>query len=184
MALTLAEGGQAFQRRAATEEELARDARHWQWMKLEPIADALPPEWSDRYRALVDEFGEREHDLLSYVTTSWAREETLPVDLGSLSLPELVGFLTSWQPRDPFGSIGLDGLVQQLTGVVASNPGVYVEHSEVFKDLHPRYVRAFFAGVREAEQKDAIVDWANVLALADWVVTQRDEDVPAGGGRM
>jgi hypothetical protein len=168
--------------REPTEDEEQSYIRHWLRNKLAPLSEGLTGDWQRRWQELVSAEGVPEAaDFAAYMTTGWARDETLPVELDELGIDELVEFLRSWEPTSDFMSTRREGVGRNLATLVARDPAKYTPHALRFRDLRPVYVRSFFEAIRQALQDDKVIDWPPVLLLAVWVLEQRDDDAPHDG---
>jgi len=169
--------------RMPSEEEISRYREIWQRDRLAWIGpENLPEVWRDRYRTLVQQYGEPEHlEFPAYMEFGWIgpANPKSAEELKSMSVEEIVTFLKTWQPpENMFREPSPEGLGRVLASVVAEDPRRFAEQAERFRGLDPTYVRSLFYGLREALQKHKkTFDWSQVLQLCRWVVTQ-PRDIP------
>lgn len=157
-------------------EQIERYRKSWQAKKLSLIHSALPESWQTRYRALVAELGEPEHEEFSAYTVSWRGPQS-PKDVAELkkmSPSELTAFLATWNPdKAPLGfGPSHEGLGRTLTNLVAAEPSHFAEMALEFRGLDPTYVRSFLQGFRDALGQSREFSWATVVDLCLWVVEQ------------
>lgn len=169
---------------AAGRFETDREERQWKWLHLAPIRDVLPDQWRERYNTLAAEFGEKEWPEYVFPPSSirWGYESPKSSDdIRQMSFEELITYLKEWQPSEsPVGPTP-EGLGQQLTAVVASEPERFADEVENLKGLDPTYVRAVLSGLHEALRQKGPVAWPLVLRLCKWVIEQPQEANKAKG---
>ncbi len=167
--------------------EKDEDLRFWKLRHLAPIRDILPDQWRERYKDLVAEFGEIEWP--EYVSppsfVHWGYESPKSSeDLSQMSFEELISYLKEWQPSEsPIGPTP-EGLGQQLTAVVSSEPERFANEVESLKGLDPTYVRAILSGLHEALKQKGTVAWSPILRLCKWVIEQPQEGDRSKAVRM
>jgi len=160
------------------------ERRYWQLRHLAPIKNVLPDHWKERHSELVEEFGEIEWP--EYVSPpssmhfGWDSPKSSE-DLSRMSFDELIAYLKEWQSSGSPVGPSPEGLGQQLTAVVASEPERFANEVEALKDLDPTYVRAVISGLHEALKQKGTVAWPPILRLCKWVIEQPQEvDKPKG----
>jgi hypothetical protein len=161
-----------------TDEEAARYARRWRRDRLSLLGTDLPPEWKERYNALVEELGQPEPpESGAYTITSWVGPESprTAEDLAAMTADDIVAYLKTWRPPGAFMGPSPDGLARELAGVVAQDPERFVQASSSFRDLDPTYVRGLINGLRDAAKQGHVFSWSPVLDLCLWVVRQSRE---------
>ncbi len=174
---------QAYEARIAatgqqpTPEDTARFRKLWQRRQLTPIADQLPPSWAQRYQAIIDEFGpEPKEPSGGFVGPT---SPTTKEDLAAMTAEALVDYLASWTPTDEFLGPSRAGIGLHLTSIVATSPTLLDNVLDRLRTLHPTYLRSYFYGLREANEKKRTITWEQVLNLATWIVNQpRDAAMP------
>lgn len=160
-----------------TDEEIDQYRRLWQRDRLSWFKSHLPDDWKDTYKDLVDEFGEpKQPEFPSYGAT-WVGP-TSPKDaneLKTMTVLEIVEFLTNWVPPDDLFASSLDRLGRVFSSVVSQDPERFVNETNRFKGLDPTYVRALLGGLREALKQNRTFPWEPILDLCHWVVQQPRE---------
>lgn len=78
------------------------DREAWQWSRLAWIGpEHLPPDWRDRYQALVQKYGEPEHqEFPPYSRRAEPTGPKTPNELGTWPVDQLLEFLTTRMPSD------------------------------------------------------------------------------------
>lgn len=158
----------------------------WQRDRLGPVADYLPDDVADRYRGLVERFGEPEHpDFLTWSSvSSWSGSESpMPEgDMGSWPFSQIIEYLQRWRPDDAsargFGP-SIEGLGRALRSVVVDRATEFSAEADRLSDLDPTYVRSFLDGIEEAVKAGVSVSWEPLLRLMAAVVEhpfEPDED--------
>jgi hypothetical protein len=161
--------------REPTAEELDQRIRRWRWLRLGPIAAHLPGEWLARQAQLVDEFGsppapEEAEVLMSGGTIPRASALT-PSDLQSLTVAEIAERLRGYRhPASDGPLVPDDGT--NIQEAVAQSPQKFASEATRFEGLRPAYVRALLSGLERSQRDRSRFDWAPVLQLASWMVTQ------------
>lgn len=160
----------------ATQEDIEKHRRSWQWRRLWPCRMALPPSWRDRYAGLLEEFGELESGPRITEMRDVAAGERSPrteKELGRLSPAELRKYLLNWMPdQTSFPLPSRSDLSEVLTPLVKANPGLYADGSEEWRTLDPTYLHAIIRGFVEALQANRQLAWAHVLTLCSWILDQ------------
>ena len=157
-------------------EERERYVRHWKYTKLWPIQEFLDQEWRQLFNELRDEFKEPEHpDFPVYMTTSWGSVSPRKAsDLGSMEISELISYLNEWQPSRDFAGPTREGLKQELTSLITSDPERFAREARRFQGLDPAYINALLSGLRPKKRAGAF-PWEPVLDLCCWVINQHRE---------
>jgi hypothetical protein len=156
------------------EDQIERGIQFWQRDRLYPMRNALPVKWQQRYADLVAAVGEPDHPGFTAYHRSWVGP-TSPKsveELRTLSLDDLLGFLTTWRPKDDWMEPSEDGLGRLLEQVVLAEPERFVANCERFKTVDPTYVRSVLAGVAAVVKAGKAIDWSPVLRLCAWVMEQ------------
>ncbi|HEY6806144.1 MAG TPA: hypothetical protein VI306_21370 [Pyrinomonadaceae bacterium] len=155
-----------------------KEERYWKLRRLAPIRDVLSAEARVLYDQLVAEFGEIQWPEYASppISVHVGYESPKSVEeLSQMSFEEIISFLKEWQPSDPLMRETPEGLGQQLTAMVASDPERFAQEIEQIKQLDPTYVRAVLSGLHEALRQKGAVAWPTVLRLCKWVVEQPSE---------
>jgi len=163
-----------------------KEERYWKLRRLAPIGDVLPDETRVLYDQLVAEFGEIQWPEYASppISVHVGYESPKSVEeLSQMSFEEIISFLKDWQPSDPLLRETPEGLGQQLTAMVASDPERFAQEIEQIKQLDPTYVRAVLSGLHEALRQKGAVAWPTILRLCKWVVEQPSE-LPGTRGRI
>jgi hypothetical protein len=167
--------------------EKEAETRFWRLRRLAPICDVLTGQWREHYNELVAEFGEIEWPEYVSPPSSIRFGYESPKsseDLRQMSFEELITYLKEWQPSE--GPIGPtpEGLGQQLTKVVASEPARFADEVEGLKAVDPTYVRAVLSGLSEALKQKGTIAWPSVLRLCKWVIEQPGEANKSKGSHI
>lgn len=164
--------------------ETDKEKCFWKLRRLAPLRDVLPDRWKERYNEMVAEFGEIEWPEYVSPPSSIRFGYESPIsseDIKQMSFEELITYLKDWQPSNsPIGPTP-EGLGQQLTAVVASEPERFADEVENLKGLDPTYVRAVLSGLHEALKQKGTVAWPLILRLCKWVIEQPQEANKAKG---
>lgn len=159
------------------QEQINKRIKYWQREKLEQFSNDLPEEWNQHYNELVKEFGKAEHPEFSSYSTSWSGP-TSPLsntDLASMSIDDLISYLTSWEPPKNEMDHSPEGLARNLISIVKENAEQYINEIDKFKDLDPTYVRGLLEGISESVKSNANLDWNSILDFCIWVVNEPRE---------
>ena len=142
--------------------------------QLQPIADALPSDWADRYRALVSEYGEpQSHDPgLRFREQSGSESPKSLEELRAMPSPEIVEFMQTWQPSTDFMASNPVGLAGRFEQLVAEQPARFSGEAGLFRGVEPIYLRSFVRGLATAMEKEQAIAWEPVTELCGWVVDQ------------
>lgn len=168
--------------RGSTAHERAARAAYWRRDRLAPIAEALPPEWEGRYAELVQDLGEGDPEGFPYRKGVSYIGPTSPKsgdEIASMTVDELINFLTVWEPPGDPTAPSPEGLQRILRGAVADDPTKYLEGVEQLKELPATYVRGVLGGFEEAIKNGQCFAWEPVLSLSQWVMTKQADDRPA-----
>lgn len=165
--------------RQPLEEDVARYREIWKRDWLARIGpENLPTVWRDRYKELVQKYGEPEHPEFPVYLKVWdgpTSPKTVD-ELKTMSVKEIVEFLRTWKPPENiFGEPSPEGLGRALTAVVAEDPRRFAAEASLFQSLDATYVRAVVSGLREAIRQGRSFDWEPVLELCEWVLSQPRE---------
>lgn len=163
-----------------SEDEVTRYREVWQRNRLAWIGyENLPQDWQERYRTLVERYGEPEHPEFPVYIGGAHIGPTSPKsadELKGMSVAEIVGFLKTWRPPDNvFCEPSPEGLGRVLSSVVAQDPGPFAVEAKRFQELDPTYVRAVLSGLRDGLKQAGAFDWEPVLGLCQWVLAQPRE---------
>jgi hypothetical protein len=159
------------------DEEWATHKRQWQWKRLSWLAESLPDDWAEKYRALVAEFGEydfSEHRpwRMVAVDPQVPASPKTAIELSELNVKELAGFLSDWKPSlDPQDGNAL-GLAAQLNILTRMKPNFIVSNADQFAGLDPIYIRAILQGLTMPPENDVVFPWEPLLSLFTAVVEQ------------
>lgn len=143
--------------------------------QLQPIANALPPEWSDRYRALVKEYGEPQSGEPRIRSVGWQSGSKSPKsleDLRAMSSSEIIEFMRTWEPSTEFmapNATGLAGIFEQLVTEQASR---FASEAGLFREVEPTYLSSFIRGITAALEKEQAIAWEPIIALCSWIAAQ------------
>lgn len=163
-----------------------KEERFWKFRRLAPIREVLPDEFRQFYDELAEEFGEIEWPqyVSPPITMHFGYESPKSVEeLQQMTFEEIISFLKEWQPSNVSQRQTPEGLGQQLTAAVASDPERFAKEVESIKQLDPTYVRAVLSGLRDALQKRGLAAWPTILKLCKWVIDQPSE-LAATRGRI
>ncbi|MEY2485956.1 MAG: hypothetical protein QOH39_1604 [Verrucomicrobiota bacterium] len=154
--------------------------------QLHPIANALPPDWTQRYRALVNEYGEALSGDSRIVSSEWRSGSESPKtleELRAMSSPEIINFMRLWQPSTDFMAPDRFGLAGKFEQLVAEQPARFASEAGLFRGVEPIYVHSLVRGLRTALEKEQAIEWEPIIELCGWVATQPVEldRQPVGG---
>lgn len=160
-------------------EEAERQIDYWRLERLQPIREHLSDPWRERYETLEKKFGVPRHPAHAVVTGgAFAMSSKSPQqerDLEPMTAEGVIQFVKSWRPPNepsvPFGP-SEEGLAAVLTGVVHKRALEFSQQSREFKSADPTYVRAAIQGFESATREKVPFDWARVLDLCAWTVSQ------------
>lgn len=125
--------------RVLSDEEAEQSIKWRKLKRLEPLRDVLPPEWRARYNEWTAELGRPEHAEYTTAPVQFRMGYGSPrttEDLRSMSVEEIVAFLSEWQPADDelFASSS-EGLGREITSLVGSMPEEFAAAAESFQGL-------------------------------------------------
>ena len=156
-------------------EDIEKHRRRWQWERLWPCHTELPPNWLERYDALIEEFGEfdlpptREARVIAGGEGAPKSEDELRI----LMPAALREYLITWTPdRTTFPYPTLSGLAVVLTSLVEADPVLYANTSSEWRGLDPTYLHGIVRGFVKALQSDRPFAWEPVLSLCSWILDQ------------
>jgi hypothetical protein len=158
-----------------TEQEYERYVKSWKRDRLEPVHQALPPEWRRLYDELIEELGQPEPiESGPYLAADVVMEKSPKSleDFRSMSVGEIVTYLETWRPSDSTEGISRAGLASTLTGLVSSNPELFSSEARVFQGLNSAYLAAFISGIRQAVEKESLITWEPVLEICHTIANQ------------
>jgi hypothetical protein len=171
---------EAWRGRPATEAEVTRAAKEWQLERLIPIRDNLDRNWAERYDGLVRELGVKppvwnptvgSHDMVLERPAS----PKSAAELTAMSIPELAGWLKTWQaPENVFGSMDSQ-LARELSSAVTDNPIAFAHDAREFIGAPPIYVTHLLQAFEGAIVEPS-VPWEPVLDLCAAVAATVDSD--------
>lgn len=162
--------------REPTAEEEQDYIRRWQRDRLALIKEYLEGDFLALYGELVHEFGEPTEPAPG-PSARWVGTESPLTDgeIDALSMKELASFFRTWTPDpSPFAPDD-EGLAAALRRAVARKPAQFADSAELFVDVAPIYVSALFWGWFDARRDASTWSWKHMLALATWVIEQRDD---------
>ena len=154
-----------------SEANIKRYSDSWRRDWYHPICRHLDGEDFMKYRQLISEIGEPEHEDFLYKSTS-------PIDpksplteeqLSQRSPQSIINYLQNWQPSEPLGLsdvVSVESLGRMLEADVVQRAEEYYAISPSLIDLDPTYFRHFFAGLyRRLHYKEGF-SWHEPLKLA------------------
>lgn len=158
-----------------SDEEIVQHKKRWQRDRLAPLHRLLSSDWKQRYEELTGEVGKPEGDFTENSRVEVWRGPTSPMtaaDFQSMSVQEIVTYLSSWEPtREPM-SPSRHGLGRELTETVHKAPIRFAPEVAKFKGLDPTYVRSLLEGIRQGISETEDLPWSEILSLCQWVVDQ------------
>lgn len=158
-----------------SDEEIVQHKKRWQLNHLSPLQKSLSSDWKRRYEELTGELGKPERDYTENSRVEVWRGPTSPLtaaDFQSMSVQEIVTYLSSWEPTRVPMSPSREGLCRQLTETIHKDPMRFAPEAARFQALDPTYVRGFLQGIRQAVSETVGLPWAEILSLCYWVVQQ------------
>jgi|LFRM01.1.fsa_nt_gb hypothetical protein len=172
-----------------SDEEVARYREAWQRDRLAWIGpENLPQDWQERYRTLVEHYGEPEHpEFAVYMEGGWVGPTSPKTaeDLKAVSVQEIVEFLKTWRPPDNvFREPSPEGLGRELSTVVKQDPEPFAVEAKHFQGLVPTYIRSLLSGFLDALREKRAFNWEPVLELCEWVLAQPRKIEGRRVGRM
>lgn len=161
--------------REPSPEEIAQHKKRWQRDHLAPLRKFLSSDWKQRYEELIGEVGKPERDVTMNSRVEVWRGPTSPMtaaDFQSMSVQEIVTYLSSWEPTGEPMSPSRQGLGRELTETVHKAPIRFAPEVAKFKGLDPTYVRSLLEGIRQGISETKDLPWSEILSLCHWVVNQ------------
>jgi hypothetical protein len=161
---------------APNEDDVARYVDLWRRDRYSFVEPHLEGADAERYRTLVQRFGEPEHpDFISW-SSSWSGAEspTTKEDLVRRSPEDVLNHLRRWRPEDDSGwhfGPSIEGLGRVFGEVVAERANDYAPAALDLIELDPTYVRGFFSGLIAALRDGTSFPWDDPLALSSFVVS-------------
>ena len=167
---------------APSEEQIKRYIRHWQYKKLYPIREFLLEGYRQQYEEFVEEFGDIDETelrpyrmkIISGVTSPKSTDE-----LKAMSIDDFIAFLSSWESSESWEGPSKEGLCQNITQIVLSDPNTFSLEFEKFQGLDPDYIGALITGVDQAAKQGIAFSWEHVFHLCLWVLKQSKSDKEA-----
>lgn len=160
----------------ATDEDVARGQRQWQWRRLGLVRGSLPAAWLHRWESLEQEFGPPQPASTPEpeISETWigTRSPLQEDQARALSVAELATFLRAWKPPSDQPFLSPEGLRAVVSDVVARAPHRYAAEASEFEGLPPTYMRGVLGGFARAVGDGRVFDWGRVLALAEWILRQ------------
>jgi hypothetical protein len=146
----------------------------WLRNKLALIEQYLPADLKKRYNDAEAEVGPAKHpDFISYSDSGWVGPTSPkePGQIAKMSIDRLIKYLTDeWEPPGGWDSPTRDGLARTIASAVGRDPDKYANACELYKSLHPTYIRGFIEGFHEAAKENRRFPWEPVLNLCRNVV--------------
>ena len=158
-----------------SEEEIVQHKKRWQRNHLAPLHKSLSSDWKRRYEELTGEVGQPEQDVTENSGVEVWRGPTSPMtaaDFQSMSVQEIVNYLSSWEPTREPRSPSRNGLGRELTETVHKASIRFAPEVAKFKRLDPTYVRSLLEGIRQAISETKDLPWSEILSLCHWVADQ------------
>ena len=167
-------GWESFWGKPVTDEQIEGYKRNWQLTRLSWFKSTLPEEWKLRFDKWIAEFGAPEHPDLPYHTEViiGPRSPRTSEDLRAMPIQELIKFLQEWQPSGRIVEASKEGLGREVSAIITQDPQEYALEAEKIKNLDPTYVRAFLSGFHGALKQKKTFEWAPILNLCSWIVSQ------------
>lgn len=154
-----------------SEADIKRYSDSWRRDWYHSICKHLEGEYLMRYRQLISEIGEPEHEDFLYKTTSSIdpKSPLTAEHLSRRSPQSIINYLQNWQPSESLGLsdvVSVESLGRMLESDVAQRAEEYYAVSRSFIDLDPTYVRHFFAGLYRRLHYEEGFSWHEPLKLA------------------
>jgi hypothetical protein len=170
--------------REPTTDEAQEYRRRWQRDRLTPMRSHLNATWSERYRSLVEEFGDvPDPDFLAFRFEGVWEGESSPKSLDELremAPKDIADYLRTWEPSDDPRGPSEGGLASVLERLATEDGDRISTKAGLFIGLRPTYVRGLFAGLAAYLDKGP-VEWQGALRLAHWVVSTRKAESRRAG---
>jgi hypothetical protein len=125
----------------------------------------LPEHWQARFDELRARYGEPEQRPRGPQVWRGPQAPVSDADLASMTVEEIVEYLSTWQPGGEWDAPSPEGLGRVLREVVAADPQRFASEASRFTDSDATYVRALLGGLREAKRNGATFTWQAVLEL-------------------
>lgn len=162
--------------REPTTDEAQEYRRRWQRDRLSPIRSHLNASWSERYRSLLEEFGDvPDPDFLAFRFEGGWKGESSPKSLDELkemAPKDIADYLRTWEPPDDPRGPSEGGLASVLKRLATEDGDRMSAKAELFIGLRPTYVRELLAGLAAYLERGKL-EWAGTLSLAQWVASKR-----------
>lgn len=164
---------------AASDQDITDHVAEWRRDRLHLLKEGLPAEWATKYDALVEQHGPAERVDIgrpSFSTWMGPRSPFTASELASMAPEELIALLQSWESEGELLAPSPEGLSQELSAAVSSDPAKYAAVASRFKVVsEPTYARALIEGLRQAAENGASLEWSPVLDLCRWILDQPRE---------
>lgn len=150
---------------------------------LEPLKDVLPDDWKYKYAEWTTHLGRPDHPSYSIgrPQVMWAGEPPVADTLSKLeSTAKILEYLTA-------GDEKIDSpneVARELSQLVNTNLAEFVFSAVQFKQMAPRYVRAFLSGIHGRAQSVPADGWKLLLDLMGWVVNQPTAEIDLSDKRF
>lgn len=106
--------------------------------------------------------------------SAWGLGEASPVaqaKLASWTVPELVSYLTRWQPDNDWRALfAPEALRAYLMAAIANDPPKYAAGAVEFQNIQPIYLSAVFTGFTQAVSAKRAFEWRQVIELATFTL--------------
>jgi hypothetical protein len=155
----------------------------WQRNCLAAIQVILPPEWDERYQALLTEFGPApDPEEPIFVSFAWEAESSVTAgELAAMPTSALVSFLKTRHHSENDEGMPSAGAVR---GVLSSAIQDDAEHRSAdaasFIGLPADCISAVVDGLWQAQNHGATLDWDGVMTLSMWINQQASDEVARG----
>lgn len=166
--------------REPSDEQLGYHTSYWKVRRYAPIVSFLNPEHAAIYNGLLSTVQPDDHPEFNTYSTSWVGP-TSPLDsvqLGSMSLDQVMEYLAGWDPPRGHFSPTPEGLGRFLKDDVRKRANEYSDIADTIKPavIRPVYLFHLFSGFEGAVQDKRELTWPKVLYLADLIAC--DDDLP------
>lgn len=155
-------------------------ANGWRQKKLFWIKDYLFEPVKTNYVGWEKQFGTPEHPGFHAWGGSFESGLQSPMSLPDFiakSLDEQAQHLRTWEPKaGDFNGPTKEALGNVFRTAIGEAPATYIEHAELFVDLPPVYVAAFFSALWETLKDGAPHAMTGVWKTAEWLVSQPNEE--------
>lgn len=159
-----------LERLEVTGDQRAEIVDRWVLARLKPYATAMTEGWADKYRELVEKYGEPTEWDDDVVRTGFVSESPLEAsELKAMTPDELFGFAQSWQPDETHFGPSMDGLARAVAQRVALDLPDFAGEVDRLASLPYVFATSILMRIESAIREDAdyAVDWEFVFALTD-----------------